>query len=91
MQDLVAGQIDMMFENVVLLLQVACRHHQGVCDIGEGPLGSSVDLPTADEAGLRGFSVCSGTALWVPKGTPKDIIAKLNGAVVEGLSMRSKA
>ena len=35
---------------------------------------------------MPGFNVSQWTALWAPKGTPKDIIAKLNGAVVEALA-----
>jgi tripartite-type tricarboxylate transporter receptor subunit TctC len=39
-----------------------------------------------DEAGVRGLHVSSWQAIWVPKGTPKDVIAKLNAAVVDALS-----
>ena len=49
-------------------------------------LASAPDIPTVDEAGLPGFYISNWTALWVPKGTPKDIIAKLNGAVVDALA-----
>jgi tripartite-type tricarboxylate transporter receptor subunit TctC len=38
---------------------------------------------TADEAGVPGLYVDSG--LWAPRATPKDVVAKLNGAVVEAL------
>jgi len=44
------------------------------------------DVPTVDEAGLPALQITSWHGLWVPKGTPKDIIAKLNGAVVEALA-----
>ena len=39
-----------------------------------------------DEAELSGFYVSIWQGLWVPKGTPKDIIAKLNSAVVDALA-----
>jgi tripartite-type tricarboxylate transporter receptor subunit TctC len=39
-----------------------------------------------DEAGLPGFHVTSWHAIWVPKTTPKDAVAKLNAAVVNALS-----
>ena len=42
------------------------------------------DVPTTDEAGLPGFHFYFWHALWVPKGTPKDVIAKLNDATGEG-------
>jgi tripartite-type tricarboxylate transporter receptor subunit TctC len=39
-----------------------------------------------DEAGLPGFHVLSWHAIWVPKTTPKSVIAKLNAAVVDTLA-----
>jgi tripartite-type tricarboxylate transporter receptor subunit TctC len=53
---------------------------------GKERLASARDIATADEAGLSGFEVSSWHALWVPKGTPKGIIEKLNGAVVAALA-----
>ena len=43
-------------------------------------------IPTVDEAGLPGFYLASWNGLWAPKGTPKDVIARLNAAVVAALS-----
>ena len=47
---------------------------------------SAPDIPTTDEAGLPGFHMTLWSGLWVPKGTPKDIVAKLNAAAVEALN-----
>ena len=44
------------------------------------------DIPTVDEAGIPGLYVSTWYGLWAPKGTPKDIVAKLNAAVVEALA-----
>ena len=44
------------------------------------------DVPTMDEAGAPGLHFPFWHGLWAPKGTPKDIIAKLNAAVVESLA-----
>jgi tripartite-type tricarboxylate transporter receptor subunit TctC len=44
------------------------------------------DVPTTDEAGLPGFHMTLWSGLWVPKGTPKEIIAKLNAAAVYALN-----
>ena len=49
-------------------------------------LATAPDIPTTDEAGLPGFYFSFWHALWVPKGTPKEIIDKLNGAVVSSLA-----
>ncbi len=44
------------------------------------------DIPTVDEAGLPGFHFSVWTGFWAPKGTPKDVIAKLNAAVQDALA-----
>jgi tripartite-type tricarboxylate transporter receptor subunit TctC len=44
------------------------------------------DVPTMDEAGVTGLDASFWHGLWVPKGTPKDVIAKLNAAMVETLA-----
>ena len=44
------------------------------------------DVPTTDEAGLPGFYTSIWFGLWAPKGTPKDVIAKLNAATVTALA-----
>jgi tripartite-type tricarboxylate transporter receptor subunit TctC len=44
------------------------------------------DVPTTDEAGLPGFHFSFWHALWVPKGTPKEVVAKLNGALRQALA-----
>jgi len=51
------------------------------------------EIPTVDEAGLPGFYVSSWDGFWVRRGTPKDVVVKLNAAVVEALadpSVRSR-
>ena len=87
MQDLVAGQIDMMIDNPATSLpQARAGTIKAYATTAKGRLAAAPDIPTADEAGLPGFSVSQWTALWAPKGTPKNIIAKLNAAVAESLT-----
>jgi tripartite-type tricarboxylate transporter receptor subunit TctC len=49
-------------------------------------LASAPNIPTVDEAGVQGFYIPVWHGLWAPKGTPKQVIAKLNAAVVEALA-----
>jgi tripartite-type tricarboxylate transporter receptor subunit TctC len=87
MQDLVAGQIDMILDNPATSLpQVRAGNIKAFATTAKTRLAAAPDIPTADEAGLPGFYVSQWTALWAPKGTPKDIIAKLNEVVVESLA-----
>ncbi len=44
------------------------------------------EVPTVDETGFPGIYVSFWHGLWAPKGTPKDVIARLNGAVVKALA-----
>jgi tripartite-type tricarboxylate transporter receptor subunit TctC len=48
--------------------------------------GAAPDLPTMQEAGLKGFSVTSWAGLLAPAGTPKDVMAKLTEATVASLN-----
>jgi tripartite-type tricarboxylate transporter receptor subunit TctC len=52
-------------------------------------LPAAPDIPTVDEAGLPGFYASLWYGLWVPRGTPKDAVAKLNAAVVDALASAS--
>jgi tripartite-type tricarboxylate transporter receptor subunit TctC len=84
MQDLLAGQIDFMIEpssNFKSLVGAGSVKPFAVT--GKTRLSASPKIPTADEAGLSGFYASLWYGLWVPKGTPNDIIAKLNATMVQ--------
>jgi tripartite-type tricarboxylate transporter receptor subunit TctC len=87
MQDLVAGQIDAMIEpasNFRALLEARSVKPFAVTSGARVP--SLPNVPTADEAGVAGFSASLWYGLWVPKGTSKDIIARLNATMVQILA-----
>jgi len=87
MQDLLAGQIDFMIEpssNFKSL--VAAGSVKPFAVTGTTRLTSSPNIPTADEAGLPGFFASLWYGLWVPKNTPKDIVATLNATLVQVLA-----
>jgi tripartite-type tricarboxylate transporter receptor subunit TctC len=87
MQDLVAGQIDLMFDQVASSLPyVRDGKIKGYAITAKTRSASAVDIPTVDEAGLSGFYISIWHALWVPKGTPNTIVAKLNAAVRHALA-----
>jgi tripartite-type tricarboxylate transporter receptor subunit TctC len=87
MQNLVAGQIDITFDQPTgALPQVRANLIKAYAVTAKARLASAPDIPTVDEAGLPGFYTSIWHGLWVPKGTPKDIVAKLNSAIVEALA-----
>ncbi|HWM82752.1 MAG TPA: tripartite tricarboxylate transporter substrate binding protein BugD [Pseudolabrys sp.] len=87
LNDLVAGQIDMIIDqtsNSINQIRTGNIRAYAVTDVKR--VASASDIPTADEAGLKGFHMTLWSGMWVPKGTPKAAIAKLNAAVVETLA-----
>lgn len=86
-QDLVAGQTDIMFESPTITLpQVRSGQLKAFAVAAESRLAAAPEIPTVDEAGLPGFYVPFWIGLWAPKGTPKDVIAKLNSAARTALA-----
>ena len=87
MQDLVAGQIDLMFDQASNSLpHVRGGRIRAYAVMDKQRLNAASDIPTVDEAGLPDFHISVWHALWAPKGTPKDVIAKLNTAMVDALA-----
>ena len=85
MQDLVAGQIDFGMESPVTSLpQFRAGSIKALAVTGKSRVESAMEIPTVDEAGLPGLYVATWFALYAPKGTPNEIVAKLN-AEVRGL------
>ena len=85
--DLVAGQIDIIVDQTSnSISQVRAGNIRAYGVTADKRVASAPDVPTTDEAGLPGFLMTLWSGLWVPKGTPKDIVAKLNAAAVDALN-----
>src|SRR5690242_8950695 len=84
MNDLVAGQIDLIVDQLSnSIQQVRAGNIRAYAVTDAKRVESASDIPTVDEAGLPGFHMTLWSGMWVPKGTPKDIITKLNATVVD--------
>ncbi len=87
LQDLVGGQIDLMVDQASNSLPHAREGKiKAYAVTAAKRVASASDIPTVDEAGLPGFHIAIWYGLWAPKGTPKDVIARLNAAVVDALA-----
>jgi tripartite-type tricarboxylate transporter receptor subunit TctC len=87
LNDLVAGQIDVIVDqtsNSIAQVRAGTIRAYAVTD--EKRVDSAQDIPTTDEAGLPGFHMTLWSGLWVPKDTPKAIVAKLNAAAIDALN-----
>jgi len=87
MQDLLAGQIDLSCpEAGQTLPQYRAGNIKAYAVLTQKRWFAAPDVPTIDEAGVPGLHFPFWHAIWAPKGTPKDVIARLNAAVVETLA-----
>src|SRR5262252_3071677 len=82
LQDMLAGQIDMMIDQPSNSLpHVQAGKVRALAVTAPTRLPAAPDIPTAGEAGLPGFHTSVWQALWVPRGTPEPVIERLNKAV----------
>jgi tripartite-type tricarboxylate transporter receptor subunit TctC len=87
MQDLVGGQIDIMFDQAVTALaQVKAGRIRAFAVTAKERLAAAPDVPTVDEAGAPGVHIAIWHALWVARGTPKEAVARLNASIVDSLA-----
>jgi tripartite-type tricarboxylate transporter receptor subunit TctC len=85
MQDLLAGQIDLLFSGPEQLPLVRAGSIKAYAVTSDARLASTPDIPTIREVGLPALSYTTWAGIFAPKGTPKDMIGKLNAATVEAL------
>ena len=87
MQDLLAAHIDLMCDMAAnSLAQVRGGKLKAVAVMAKTRWFAAPDVPTVEEAGLPALYFSFWHGLWAPKGTPQDVIAKLNAAVVNALA-----
>jgi tripartite-type tricarboxylate transporter receptor subunit TctC len=87
LQDLVGGQVDFSFGQAATYIG-AVRNGQlkGMAMQSKERWWAAPEIPTVDEAGVPGLYGSFWHGMWAPRGTPKDVIAKLNAAVVAALA-----
>src|SRR5262245_27928451 len=87
MQDMVAGQIDLMCAEASQTLPfLRGGKMKAFAVMSKARWPAAPDVPTMDEVGVPGMYISFWNGLWTSKGTPKEVIAKLNAAVVDALA-----
>jgi tripartite-type tricarboxylate transporter receptor subunit TctC len=87
LQDLIAGQVDMMFDG----LGSSAAHIRGgrikaLAVASDKRAPGFPDLPTAAEMGLPSYQVATWYGLWAPKGTPKDVVERIQAELRKALN-----
>jgi tripartite-type tricarboxylate transporter receptor subunit TctC len=80
--DLIGGQVDIMFDAVTTMTeQVRAGKVKAIATTGKTRSAVMPDVPTMHEAGVPGYEATIWLGLMAPKGTPKEVVARLNEAV----------
>jgi tripartite-type tricarboxylate transporter receptor subunit TctC len=86
-QDLIGGHIDLLFDQPVTALpNVRAGKEKAHAVMARTRLDAAPDIPTVDEAGVPGLYVSVWSALWAPRGTPRERIGRINDAAVAALT-----
>ena len=87
MLDVVAGHVDLTFDQAATAISYAKSGQvRAYAVTSRSRLASAPEIPTVDEAGLPGFYMSIWHGIWVPKGTPREVVNTLNAAVREALA-----
>lgn len=87
MTDLIAGVVDLLVvQGAIALPQIRAGKIKALANLSAERSASMADIPTSDESGVPKLYMSGWFGFWAPKGTPKDIVARLNAATVEALA-----
>ena len=87
MTDLISGQVDLLVvQAAVALPQVQAGTIKSIVNLSPRRSPALPGIPTSDEGGVPGLYMSGWFGFFAPKGTPKDAIARLNGAMVQALA-----
>jgi tripartite-type tricarboxylate transporter receptor subunit TctC len=87
MTDLISGQVDLLVaQGAVTLPQVRGGAIKAIANLSPQRSASMPDIPTSEESGVPGLYMSGWFGFFAPKATPKDVIARLNSAMMEALA-----
>jgi len=87
MLDLVSGNVQVVFSTVsTAIAAIQANRVRALAMTGNQRFELMPELPTMSEAGMRGFEVNNWYGIFVPAGTPKDVVVRLNAEIVKALA-----
>jgi tripartite-type tricarboxylate transporter receptor subunit TctC len=87
LQDLIAGQVDMMFDGLgSSAAHIKANRIKGLAVASDKRAPGFPDLPATAELGLASYQVATWYGLWAPKGTPKDVVERIQAELRKALN-----
>jgi tripartite-type tricarboxylate transporter receptor subunit TctC len=87
LQDLVAGQVDMMFDGLgSSAAHIKGGRIRGIAVASDKRAPGFPDLPTSTEGGVPTYKVATWYGIWAPKGTPRELITTMQGEMRKALN-----
>ncbi|MFM2054237.1 MAG: hypothetical protein RL456_2274 [Pseudomonadota bacterium] len=89
LQDLMAGQVDVMFDGLgSSAAHIRSGRLRGLAVASERRNPGFPDIPTAAESGVSGYQVATWYGLWAPKGTPAEAIERMQAELQKAFAVR---
>ena len=90
MTDLLSGQVDLMVaQAAVVIPHVRAGAVKSIANLSPRRSDALPDIATSDESGVPGLYASGWFGFFAPKGTPRDAVARLNGAIMQVLGDRA--
>ena len=87
LQDLIAGQVDMMFDGLgSSAAHIKSGRLRAIAVAGERRAPGFPDVPCTSESGLAGYNVATWYGIWAPKGTPRELITAMQNEMRKALN-----
>ena len=87
LQDLIAGQVDMMFDGLgSSAAHIKSGRLRAIAVAGERRAPGFPDVPSTSESGLAGYNVATWYGIWAPKGTPRELITAMQNEMRKALN-----
>jgi tripartite-type tricarboxylate transporter receptor subunit TctC len=87
LQDLVAGQVDLMFDGLgSSAVHIRAGRLRGIAVAADKRAPGFAELPTTGEGGLPGYKVATWYGIWAPKGTPAEIVTSMANEMRKALT-----
>jgi tripartite-type tricarboxylate transporter receptor subunit TctC len=86
LQDLIAGQVDMMFDGLgSSAVHIKNGRIKALAVAADKRAPGFPEVPTNAEAGVPGYDVATWYGLWAPKGTPKELVEAMRAEMAKAL------